>query len=87
MVDDEPEASKIAIATTESISEGKSINSVLGTLDKNGPENSSEHPGETGNGKSAVLKEDLTVSGQREDRSTSISLSESAKVNAFISFV
>ncbi|PON53649.1 Ribonuclease D [Parasponia andersonii] len=87
--DDEPEASKIAIATTESTSNGKAtdnnlraLSSVPFELDKNGLGNSSEHPGESGSGKSAVLKEDLTVSGQREDRSTSTSLSDSAKATA-----
>ncbi|PON50377.1 hypothetical protein PanWU01x14_223490, partial [Parasponia andersonii] len=51
--DDELEASKIAIITTESTSNGKPIvnnlralSSVTFVLDKNGPKNSSEHHGE-----------------------------------------
>ena len=102
VVDDEPEAPKIAIATGESTSDGKpmdndlcSISSasnilrkdsiVLGSvpseIDKNGLGNPSEHSGESRNEKSVVLREDVTVSGQREDRNTITSLSDSLKVH------
>ena len=50
--------------------------------DQNGLRSSSEHPSGSGSGKSGALKEDLTISGHREYRNTSTSLSDSTKVNS-----
>ncbi|XP_062113570.1 protein RRP6-like 2 [Humulus lupulus] len=70
----------LVVATVESTSDGNLMDS--SEHDKNGLRSSSEHPSGSGSGKSGVLKEDLTISGQREDRNTSTSLPDLAKVSA-----
>ncbi|KAF4397113.1 hypothetical protein G4B88_008959 [Cannabis sativa] len=68
VVDDDPEASEIAIATVESTSDGTVMDNSPSTL--------------LCNGNSGVLKEGLAVSVQREDRNTSTSLPVLPKASA-----